>query len=840
MANSTISIAFKLDGQDKTFEILGKEASKFKGILDSTVTSADQLHKSVINWAAASASFKALGDLANQLSYAFKGLTDAYAVQQQAETQLETAMRNTMDAMDEDIQSIKNLTAAQQQMGVIGDEVQLAGAERLATFLKEKESLEKLIPVMNDVAAARYGLNVNGSNMASIAEAIGKAMDGQTTALRRMGISLDENTANLIKNGTESERVTAIAAVLSAKFEGMNEALAKTTSGSMKQFTNRLGDIKESLGGAATSVMKVITVLSQLATSFFGIERGASSIRSLAKIFNSATIKSKALSIQENITAASHRMQAAAAKMLGVSELTAATATGVLKTQIIALEAAMTLGLSAAITGAITLLSKLFSKSKDVTGAMNEASDVFEGITNPTEAYSSALSDTSKEISGYRIKLEALIKQKKEDSSLIDELNSKYGESFGVYKTQAEWYDVLKTKADEYIRLKALEAKAVALADRQMELGKVANELDAQAWSMRNDGSAWAKKGPFGILGVQLSDDFKELQGNISKVKEDAAKSANEYQEVIDEMSSLASGFTATPSSTKTTTSGGYSSVVPDLSKDIQEYRDSIKQALDINDKLMQGENAMDLQIKTMESGITSLIRKYGSENESVKALIEEYRKLKSARDLSKDALPDLHSFDQKSAGLVGAPMDTHKDLDKITDSAGGAQTAVSALTDTFRSLSSVVGESAAAWLDWASNLLSAISQAIPQIVALTAAQKGKANADAEGAVAAGMNSVANIPYVGPALAIAAAASIVAALAAIPKFAKGGIAFGPTLGMFGEYAGASSNPEVVAPLDKLRTMIQPASYDFGDVRFKIEGRDLVGVLGKRSNLSSRT
>jgi hypothetical protein len=41
----------------------------------------------------------------------------------------------------------------------------------------------------------------------------------------------------------------------------------------------------------------------------------------------------------------------------------------------------------------------------------------------------------------------------------------------------------------------------------------------------------------------------------------------------------------------------------------------------------------------------------------------------------------------------------------------------------------------------------------------------------------------------------------------IKQFADGGIAFGPTLGMFAEYANARSNPEVVAPLDRLKSMI---------------------------------
>jgi phage-related minor tail protein len=41
----------------------------------------------------------------------------------------------------------------------------------------------------------------------------------------------------------------------------------------------------------------------------------------------------------------------------------------------------------------------------------------------------------------------------------------------------------------------------------------------------------------------------------------------------------------------------------------------------------------------------------------------------------------------------------------------------------------------------------------------------------------------------------------------IPMLAKGGLAYGPTIAGIGEYAGARSNPEVVAPLDKLKEMI---------------------------------
>lgn len=41
----------------------------------------------------------------------------------------------------------------------------------------------------------------------------------------------------------------------------------------------------------------------------------------------------------------------------------------------------------------------------------------------------------------------------------------------------------------------------------------------------------------------------------------------------------------------------------------------------------------------------------------------------------------------------------------------------------------------------------------------------------------------------------------------VPQFAAGGIVSGPTLAMVGEYAGAGSNPEVIAPLSDLQSMI---------------------------------
>ena len=123
---------------------------------------------------------------------------------------------------------------------------------------------------------------------------------------------------------------------------------------------------------------------------------------------------------------------------------------------------------------------------------------------------------------------------------------------------------------------------------------------------------------------------------------------------------------------------------------------------------------------------------------------------------------------------------------------------------------------------------------------AVMASNIALANTNMAVAASGAASSQASIPYIGPILAIAAVASVIAAILAIPKFAKGGIAFGPTLGMFGEYAGAANNPEVVAPLDRLRDMLQPADGMGGRVKFIIEGRTLVGILEKETDLRRRS
>ena len=75
----------------------------------------------------------------------------------------------------------------------------------------------------------------------------------------------------------------------------------------------------------------------------------------------------------------------------------------------------------------------------------------------------------------------------------------------------------------------------------------------------------------------------------------------------------------------------------------------------------------------------------------------------------------------------------------------------------------------------------------------------------------------------------------------IPAFANGGLVFGPTLGVMGEYPGARSNPEVIAPLNKLESMLGGRGATNVNVggEFVMRGSDLVVVLDRANKNRSR-
>ena len=286
------------------------------------------------------------------------------------------------------------------------------------------------------------------------------------------------------------------------------------------------------------------------------------------------------------------------------------------------------------------------------------------------------------------------------------------------------------------------------------------------------------------------------------------------------------------------------------LADSIRDYATAVARAVQVNQELGSKQSDEDARLDAMRSGLTSLINKYGAEDAAIKQLIADYKALLTARRgagavaVSPSGAPVSGSA--QIMGKTAAPGLVGTDLKKFNTQTASAiglgeslQTMLGGLSDSFRNFAGAVNDSAAAWLNWASNLLGAIGQAIPALASLAVAKKAEATANTASAATGAASSVASIPYVGPVLAIAAIASVLAALASLPKFAKGGVVSGPTLGLMGEYHGAAHNPEVIAPLNTLRQYIQPSEVG-GEVDFRIRGRDLYGTLKKDRRRSSRS
>jgi len=92
-----------------------------------------------------------------------------------------------------------------------------------------------------------------------------------------------------------------------------------------------------------------------------------------------------------------------------------------------------------------------------------------------------------------------------------------------------------------------------------------------------------------------------------------------------------------------------------------------------------------------------------------------------------------------------------------------------------------------------------------------------------------------------PAFIATAIGGVLSAFAAIPKFAAGGIVSGPTMGLMGEYPGAKSNPEVIAPLNKLQGMLDQGNSGGGAMsgEFVLRGQDLVVALQRAEKQRNR-
>ncbi len=178
----------------------------------------------------------------------------------------------------------------------------------------------------------------------------------------------------------------------------------------------------------------------------------------------------------------------------------------------------------------------------------------------------------------------------------------------------------------------------------------------------------------------------------------------------------------------------------------------------------------------------------------------------------------------------------------QIYEGINGIISIIQTLTAVTGTSNTVVAASGVAATTAATAKVAAAPEEVAASVATMAAVKAEAMAYRELAASEFMAAHAYIPFAGAGIAagfIGMMQGLVASVAVTP-FANGGIVYGPTLALMGEYAGAKSNPEVIAPLNKLKSLIGNNGGGGGGVyELKVKGRDLVAVLANETRINRK-
>ena len=212
--------------------ITGNNAPLRKTLKDSEqqLTAFGKLEK---RWSAASAAaYGVAGSAAFQFG---KDVVQAAMEDQKAQALLADQLRKTVGATSSAIKASEDFI--QQLMfstNVVDDELRPALAQ-LVRVTGDTTSAQKLLATAVDVSVG------SGRDLSSVAVAIGKAAQGSSAGLAKLGIVLQDGAA---KGGD----LNAIMAELNAKFGGAAAAAVDTTAGRIENLNVRFGELKEQIG----------------------------------------------------------------------------------------------------------------------------------------------------------------------------------------------------------------------------------------------------------------------------------------------------------------------------------------------------------------------------------------------------------------------------------------------------------------------------------------------------------------------------------------------------------------------------------------------------------------
>lgn len=392
----------------------------------------------------------------------------------------------------------------------------------------------------------------------------GKAQTEMRAEIEACTRALEEDKAVLNGLRSEHEKNSATARGLTMELRQLQGAMAKMrlegrqNSQEYQTMAQRAALLQDTLGDLRTQTK----ILSHDNAGLQGLISGASGV---AGAFTMATgIMGAFASENENLVKIQTRVQSVLAITMGLQQvmnalnkdsafrlvtvvkmknlLTAANtrlaaSLGISTAAASALMATLTLGLSAVITGLIVLWDR-YSDSQEAAAAKAK-----ERVEIEKEGRAQMIK-TRFEIDSTLKSLKEFNGTKEQEKAKVEELNRKYGESFGYYNTIAEWYDVLLQKGEAYIQMLFLQAKVQALINKATEADEQVNTLQATPADKVKGATGgfgrWMAKVGGAQMGILLSEMDREVDKSNEEVKARLVQAAREQRDAyLDEAKKL-------------------------------------------------------------------------------------------------------------------------------------------------------------------------------------------------------------------------------------------------------------------------------------------------------------
>lgn len=455
------------------------------------------------------------------------------------------------------------LNKAGQAATSLGDKVTQSADQVKAKITEQKAVVKQVENDLKDLEK-QYGKLAPGAAQAE--------MKAEIIACKKV---LEEEKAALMGVEKEYEQTRSTGKRLSMQLREMQDAMAKmrlegkATSPEYQKLAADAANLADTIGDLRTQT-------NILANDDAGLQGVMSGVNGLAGGFTVATgimgvfasenedlikIQTKVQSVMAitmglqqvmnalNKDSAFRLVTVARAKdMLTGANVRLATALGISNAAATALMATLTLGLSLVVTGLVIAWNKYSDAQAKAAAKAAEMVDIEKN--GRAEMIKARV-----EIDNTKKSLKDFTGTKEQEKSKVEELNRKYGETFGYYKTIAEWYDVLQEKGEDYIQMLFLQAKAQSLVNKAVEADEKVAQVKATPEDDVDGSMGWFKKmllySAQGESNGQI-DARKLIDQHNKEAKEAAIKSAEEEKQAyLDEAAKLQDDLMALKKKTK-------------------------------------------------------------------------------------------------------------------------------------------------------------------------------------------------------------------------------------------------------------------------------------------------